>query len=143
MFKKKNRKQPKMMRRRPNNEYEFGDDAVSDCIGMFYSGFKGLSHPSTARRGNAFGMAGMAVAVFTTVALIVKLKNEAGGGGSGYDLVAFGVLVGAVWCDFGQARRDDQDARIGCSDAFLDRFGGSLYRRRRGVRTVDLQYHDA
>ena len=39
MFKKKNRKQPKMMRRRPNNEYEFGDDAVSDCIGMFYSGF--------------------------------------------------------------------------------------------------------
>ncbi|MBC3869828.1 NAD(P)(+) transhydrogenase (Re/Si-specific) subunit beta [Undibacterium oligocarboniphilum] len=60
----------------------------------FIQALKGLSHPSTARRGNAFGMAGMAVAVFTTVALIVKLKNEAAGSGLGYGLLALGVIVG-------------------------------------------------
>jgi NAD(P) transhydrogenase subunit beta len=61
---------------------------------LFYSGVKGLSHPSTARRGNAFGMIGMVVAVATTIALIFKLKTEAAGGGLGYGLVALGVIVG-------------------------------------------------
>ncbi|MFX5747349.1 NAD(P)(+) transhydrogenase (Re/Si-specific) subunit beta, partial [Acinetobacter baumannii] len=42
----------------------------------FIQALKGLSHPATARRGNAFGMIGMAIAALTTVALIVKLKNE-------------------------------------------------------------------
>jgi NAD(P) transhydrogenase subunit beta len=60
----------------------------------FIQALKGLSHPSTARRGNAFGMTGMAVAVATTIALIVKLKTEAAGGGLGYGLVALGVIVG-------------------------------------------------
>ncbi|MFZ6726818.1 NAD(P)(+) transhydrogenase (Re/Si-specific) subunit beta [Undibacterium sp. MH2W] len=60
----------------------------------FIQALKGLSHPSTARRGNAFGMVGMAVAVATTIALIVKLKTESAGGGMGYGLVALGVIVG-------------------------------------------------
>ncbi|PXX43830.1 NAD(P)(+) transhydrogenase (Re/Si-specific) subunit beta [Undibacterium pigrum] len=60
----------------------------------FIQALKGLSHPSTARRGNAFGMIGMAVAVATTIALIVKLKNESAGAGLGYGLVAIGVIVG-------------------------------------------------
>ena len=60
----------------------------------FIQALKGLSHPSTARRGNSFGMIGMAIAVATTIALIVKLKNEAGGSGLGYGLVIFGVVVG-------------------------------------------------
>ncbi len=60
----------------------------------FIQALKGLSHPSTARRGNAFGMMGMALAVFTTIALIVKLKNESSGSGLGYGLVILGVLVG-------------------------------------------------
>lgn len=60
----------------------------------FIQALKGLSHPSTARRGNAFGMIGMAVAVATTIALIVKLKTEAAGGGLGYGLVVLGVIVG-------------------------------------------------
>lgn len=42
----------------------------------FIQALKGLSHPATARRGNAFGMAGMAIAALTTVALIVKLKSQ-------------------------------------------------------------------
>jgi len=60
----------------------------------FIQALKGLSHPSTARRGNAFGMAGMALAAFTTIALIVKLKSEAAGSGLGYGLVILGVVVG-------------------------------------------------
>ena len=60
----------------------------------FIQALKGLSHPSTARKGNAFGMIGMAIAVVTTIALIVKLKTEASGSGLGYGLVIFGIVVG-------------------------------------------------
>ena len=34
----------------------------------FIQALKGLSHPTTSIRGNLFGMAGMAIAVLTTVA---------------------------------------------------------------------------
>ncbi|AIY43306.1 NAD(P) transhydrogenase subunit beta [Collimonas arenae] len=60
----------------------------------FIQALKGLSHPSSARRGNAFGMAGMAIAVVTTIALIVKLKEESHGSGLGFWLVTGGVVVG-------------------------------------------------
>ena len=36
---------------------------------LFILALKGLSHPETARRGNLFGILGMAIAVFTTLAL--------------------------------------------------------------------------
>ncbi|KML47483.1 NAD synthetase [Burkholderia cepacia] len=38
----------------------------------FIQALKGLSNPKSARRGNLFGMVGMAIAILTTVALIVK-----------------------------------------------------------------------
>jgi H+-translocating NAD(P) transhydrogenase subunit beta len=61
----------------------------------FIQALKGLSHPATARRGNAFGIIGMAVAVVTTLALIYKLKSEAVAVSDlGYGLVIFGVVVG-------------------------------------------------
>jgi H+-translocating NAD(P) transhydrogenase subunit beta len=61
----------------------------------FIQALKGLSHPATARRGNTFGMTGMAIAALTTVALIVKLKSEATTGTNlGYGLLALGVVVG-------------------------------------------------
>ena len=40
----------------------------------FIQALKGLSHPTTSRIGNGFGMAGMTIAVLTTVGLIVKLS---------------------------------------------------------------------
>ena len=43
--------------------------AASVC---FILALKGLSSPETARRGNAFGIAGMAIAVVTTVAVVAK-----------------------------------------------------------------------
>ncbi len=63
----------------------------------FIQALKGLSSPSTARIGNAFGMAGMAIAVVTTVALMLKLQDSLGqGGGSGFGLVLLGVVVGGA-----------------------------------------------
>ncbi len=63
----------------------------------FIQALKGLSSPSTARVGNTFGMAGMAIAVLTTVALIFKLQAElATGHGMGFPLVILGVVVGGA-----------------------------------------------
>lgn len=58
----------------------------------FIQALKGLSHPTTSRKGNVFGMAGMAIAVLTTVALIYKLSGEDFASGLGY--VVAGLLVG-------------------------------------------------
>jgi len=60
----------------------------------FIQALKGLSHPSSARRGNAFGMSGMAIATLTTIVLIVKLQAQAANGSLGFGLVLLGVLVG-------------------------------------------------
>jgi NAD(P) transhydrogenase subunit beta len=61
----------------------------------FIQALKGLSSPATARRGNAFGMSGMAIAAVTTVALILKLKTlQAGPTGTGFGLVILGIVAG-------------------------------------------------
>ena len=60
----------------------------------FIQALKGLSHPSTARRGNAFGMSGMAIAAVTTIALIIKLKSQSSTGGLGFGLVLIGLIAG-------------------------------------------------
>ena len=60
----------------------------------FIQALKGLSHPATARRGNAFGMTGMAIAALTTVALISKLQAEAATAGGGFSLLLAGLVVG-------------------------------------------------
>jgi NAD(P) transhydrogenase subunit beta len=44
----------------------------------FIQALKGLSNPKSARLGNAFGMAGMALAILTTVALIAKQASSLG-----------------------------------------------------------------
>ncbi|WP_061238644.1 NAD(P)(+) transhydrogenase (Re/Si-specific) subunit beta [Ectopseudomonas composti] len=58
----------------------------------FIQALKGLSHPTTSRRGNLFGMIGMAIAVLTTVGLIHKLGAELAVQGIGF--VIGGLLVG-------------------------------------------------
>ncbi|MGE0808897.1 MAG: NAD(P)(+) transhydrogenase (Re/Si-specific) subunit beta, partial [Burkholderiaceae bacterium] len=61
----------------------------------FIQALKGLSHPTTSRAGNAFGMVGMAIAVLTTIALILKLR---GGDGAALGLgwVALGIAIGGT-----------------------------------------------
>ncbi|RQS56060.1 NAD(P)(+) transhydrogenase (Re/Si-specific) subunit beta, partial [Burkholderia sp. Bp8963] len=44
----------------------------------FIQALKGLSNPKSARRGNLFGMVGMAIAIVTTLALIVKQASALG-----------------------------------------------------------------
>lgn len=58
----------------------------------FIQALKGLSHPTTSRRGNLFGMIGMAIAIVTTVGLIHKLGSELAVQGLGFVIV--GLLVG-------------------------------------------------
>ena len=60
---------------------------------FFIQALKGLSHPSSARRGNTFGMAGMAIAAVTTIVLMIKLQQEAA---SGAGMGLWGVLAGVV-----------------------------------------------
>lgn len=60
----------------------------------FIQALKGLSHPTTSRLGNTFGMIGMAIGVATTVALIIKLGGESVGSGLLY--VVGGIAVGGT-----------------------------------------------
>jgi len=53
----------------------------------FVLALKGLSHPSTARRGNVFGIVGMLIAVVVTLALIYSLTKNVG-------MILLGILVG-------------------------------------------------
>ncbi len=62
---------------------------------FFIQALKGLSHPASSRRGNVFGMTGMAIAALTTVALIIKIGGDAGAAGLGYVLAAL-VVGGAI-----------------------------------------------
>ena len=61
---------------------------------LFILALRGLSHPTTSRRGNAFGMVGMTIAVLTTLGLIHKLGSELAVQGIGYVIV--GLLVGGT-----------------------------------------------
>ena len=59
----------------------------------FIQALKGLSHPTTSRRGNVFGMVGMAIAVLTTAALIVSLAKP-GQAGVGLGWILLGLVIG-------------------------------------------------
>src|SRR5216684_2843121 len=53
----------------------------------FILALKGLSSPTTARRGNYFGMAGMAIAVLTTLAVVARGR---------VDLILIAMLIGGT-----------------------------------------------
>ena len=61
----------------------------------FIQALKGLSHPTTSRLGNAFGIAGMALAILTTAALIYSLARE-GTATVGLAWVVFGLVIGGT-----------------------------------------------
>ncbi|MDI9653072.1 NAD(P)(+) transhydrogenase (Re/Si-specific) subunit beta, partial [Burkholderia cenocepacia] len=61
----------------------------------FIQALKGLSNPKSARRGNLFGMVGMAIAILTTIALIVKQATWLGANlPLGLALVLGALIVG-------------------------------------------------
>ena len=53
----------------------------------FILALKGLSHPETARRGNWFGIAGMTIAVITTIAVVARGR---------IDLILIAMLAGGT-----------------------------------------------
>jgi NAD(P) transhydrogenase subunit beta len=55
----------------------------------FIFALKGLSHPSTARRGNLFGIIGMAIAVVVTLALVYSNTRNVG-------MILVGIAVGGA-----------------------------------------------
>ncbi|HWK62094.1 MAG TPA: NAD(P)(+) transhydrogenase (Re/Si-specific) subunit beta [Eoetvoesiella sp.] len=61
----------------------------------FIQALKGLSHPTTSRRGNTFGMVGMAIAVLTTAALIVGVAKE-GMAVAGLGWIVLGLVIGGA-----------------------------------------------
>ncbi len=60
----------------------------------FIQALKGLSHPTTSRRGNAFGMAGMAIAILTTLALIYRQSAASPDAILGFGNVLAGLVAG-------------------------------------------------
>jgi NAD(P) transhydrogenase subunit beta len=58
--------------------------AASVC---FILALKGLSSPATARRGNAFGIAGMTIAVVTTLAIVAKGR---------LDIILLAMVIGGT-----------------------------------------------
>jgi H+-translocating NAD(P) transhydrogenase subunit beta len=59
---------------------------------FFIQALKGLSHPTSSRAGNVFGMVGMAIAIVTTVGLIFTFGQALAGMGMVW--VVVGVAVG-------------------------------------------------
>lgn len=64
----------------------------------FIQALKGLSHPTSSRQGNLFGMVGMAIAVVTTLFLIANLSDQLqeSSFAAGVSYVFFGLLVGGA-----------------------------------------------
>ncbi len=56
---------------------------------LFILALRGLSHPTTSRQGNIFGMVGMAIAVLTTLALATPTWSRFG-------LIVLGMAIGGT-----------------------------------------------
>ncbi len=54
---------------------------------LFIMALRGLSHPSTSRKGNSYGMVGMGIAILTTLALVKPSV-------SGFGLIVLGLVIG-------------------------------------------------
>ncbi|WP_321344820.1 NAD(P)(+) transhydrogenase (Re/Si-specific) subunit beta [Breoghania sp.] len=54
---------------------------------LFILALRGLSHPTTSRQGNVFGMIGMAIAILTTLGIAVP-------SGSGWLMIVLGLAIG-------------------------------------------------
>ena len=105
----------------------------------FIQALKGLSHPTTSIRGNLFGMIGMAIAVLTTAALIVKLERPHSRGRPGLGAARSGGRR-RLRRLARQDGRDDRDARAGGVLPQHDRPGGGVHRGRRRGRAVGVRH---
>ena len=56
---------------------------------LFILALRGLSHPTTSRQGNTYGMIGMAITILTTLALATPTW-------SGFALIVLGLAIGGT-----------------------------------------------
>ena len=112
---------------------------------LFILSLGGLSNPETARRGNLYGMVGMAIAVLATI-----FGPRVTAAGIPYIVGAL-LIGGSIGLYADKESADDADAGAGRSDAFARRSGGlprrlcQLHRhfcRLRGRRESDPRSRD-
>ena len=92
----------------------------------FILALKGLSSPHTARRGNLFGMIGMAIALLVTLALVYSHSKNV------LPILGGMAVGGAHRRDRRAARADDADAGAGRGDALAGRPRRGADRHRGG-----------
>src|SRR5438105_6708842 len=86
----------------------------------FILALRGLSGPQTARRGNVYGMAGMAIALLVTLALVYSHSKSIG------PIVVAMVIGGAIGAGVARRVQMRQMSRgIGRTDLSVGRGGGS------------------
>ena len=91
----------------------------------FIQALKGLSHPTTSRRGNLFGMLGMGLAILTTVGLIYKLGAELAQDGIVYVIVGAMLAAALTVTPLGKTM-----GTLAVALAAVNVFGGFLVTRR-------------
>ena len=91
----------------------------------FIQALKGLSHPTTSRRGNVYGMLGMALAILTTVGLVYKLGAELATAGIGYVIVGAMLAAALTVTPLGKTM-----GTLAVALAAVNVFGGFLVTRR-------------
>ena len=80
---------------------------------LFILALAGLSRHETVKAGNAFGMAGMVVALVATVGLAIDRDIDAGG----LSLLVGAMVIGAAIGLWRSRQFDDRDAAAGCCTA--------------------------
>ena len=102
---------------------------------LFILALRGLSNPETSRRGNLFGMIGMAIAVATTLAAHPPS-----------DAVAWGLVVlsmglgGGIGALIAQRVANDLDAGARRRVPLTGRHGGGASRGRCSLRAGGVRY---
>ena len=99
---------------------------------LFILALRGLSNPETSRQGNIFGIAGMVIAIATTLAHPGVVS---------YWMIILGMIIGG--CDRHRRRAahpDDGAAAAGRGLPQSGRYGGGLRRHRRPLSSRSLRH---
>ena len=110
---------------------------------FFIQALKGLSHPTTSRLGNLFGMVGMAIAMVTTRGADLQASPpRLADIGLGWILAGL-VVGGGIGTYIAQTVEMTKMPEMVAFMHSHDRPGGGVHRHRRGGRAVGVQHRRA